>query len=163
MAEQTLGLLTETVLSSASSEIEFTGISQDFRDLQVMIDGTLASGQITCQLNGDTGSNYTTQIIRAYSTTQQAALVSGTSLQINGRDVNSGSELTVISYFLDYSKTNKHKGVISFAGFLDSSSNTATTNTIGGYASTSAITSLKIIGGGNFGVGTRVRIYGVLG
>lgn len=163
MAEQTFELITETTLASANSEIEFTGISGSFRDLQLMIDGTLASGDIECQLNADIGSNYGTQILRAYSTTQQAEFVSATSLQLNGRDVQSGSELMVVSYFFDYSKTDKHKNVLSFSGFIGTDSNTTSTHTFGKYASTSAITSLKILGGGNFGIGTRVRIFGVLG
>ena len=158
MASAQVALAT-TTLGSAASTVTFGSIPGTYRDLRLVINGTVTTGgNIFIRFNGDSGNSYT--YVQAYGTGSSAA--SSTSSGSETADA-SGVFYTnpgmAVYDFLDYSATDKHKSSLnrcSVAGNLVIMS-------AGRWASTSAITSIVFShGSGSYTSGTTFSLYGIV-
>ena len=146
-------------LASATATVTFSSLPDSYRDLILIIEGTLTSGEgeLTAIVNGDSGANYSRVWMggdgnSAFSGSAASETVLKFGYFGNGRHSS-------VTHFMDYSATDKHKTVLN-------RSNTPTASVFGWasrWANTAAITSLAIDTGsaGSFAIGTTLSIYGV--
>jgi len=144
-------IATVTVGSGGASSIEFTSIPSTFAHLQVrMIARTSISGTedtLIAQLNSDTGSNYAWHGLVG---TGSAAVAAAGSSQNHFRTFRVAGNTETASVIgagvidiLDYADTSKNTTVRTFGG-MDGNGNGQATLYSGLWASTSAVTSIKI-------------------
>lgn len=159
MGTPTLTPIANLTLAAGQSDVYFTGITQGFRDLVLVLSGTAASTTgVVLQFNGDTGANYSI----VYATGDGTSATSGTAVNygwIDGAGVFGTSVSVTTINIMDYSATDKHKSVLS-----------RTNNTgwgvrmlAGRWASNSNITSIRV----NFqsaaaAAGSTFALYGVI-
>lgn len=146
--------------TTAVNSIVFSSISQAYRDLRIVLRGSMTSGGLTAGVTLPAGLWH-----RTYA---QARLtgdpeVSGTnSAQLQGNYSSSnGPELTEITVF-DYAQTDKFKS-FTMIYVLDAGSSVPTMSiSVGSHDRTTALTSLTVSAPGTTLVaGYSVSIYGV--
>ena len=157
-------LIETKVLGTAQASIEFTSIPQDGTDLVLLFSGrrSVDSVELRLQINGDTGSNYTTRRLYGNGATPFSDSSSTTYLPFYGVN-NSGATANVFSntsiYILNYS------GSTTKSLSIDSTTESNATEsyqmiTAGLWNSTAAITSLLLISSsGNFEIGSIASLY----
>ena len=151
-------------LASATSSVTFSSIPATYRDLILVINGSLASnGFYDIRANSDSGSNYTNvyaqgqQDNQTFSGTDTATgygVWSKNSYTANIRFMSTGQ-------FMDYSATDKHKTALFRSGGPQLG-NIVMGMSAGRYASTSAITTLAVLASQNFNIGSTFSLYGVI-
>lgn len=152
--------LANITLGSTASEVNFSSISQSYRDLVLVINGTILSGNATVLLgiNGSSANVYWGNITGDGSTPLYSA-GDWTNLYTTYSYYNMTTSPSVITInAMDYSLTNKHKT------FLVRSANATNSSSalIGRQASTSAISSLRVfLNTSSFASGTTMALYGV--
>lgn len=115
MALQSTTALATVTLQSASSTVTFSGIPNTYRDLILVSDVKNINGEnynTYVRINGDTGNNNPSVIMQGNSSgatsftrnTDGAAQIGWTDNQDNS---------IIITQFLDYSATDKHKTILS--------------------------------------------------
>jgi hypothetical protein len=164
MPTPTYDLIASNVLGSSAASVTFSSISGSYRDLvlSIVADGTSAAS-LRLQFNTDTGSNY--NWLSAYGTGSSTGSQSGasqTDMRIaTAAYFDTANQLQVRATVLDYSATDKHKAVLSRA---DSASDGQATEMIAGrWASTSAITEVKLFpNAGSFEAGSSFYLYGIV-
>lgn len=148
--------LATLTLSSATGSVTFGNIPNTYRDLILVITGTNANNVDSYwRANGDSGFNYS--YVQAGN--------SGNSAFSNG--FSGGSEAwaglmgptqsTTILQFMDYSANNKHKMVLGRGNI----GGTILIMQASRWANTAPITSIAILGNGNFNAGSVLSLYGV--
>jgi len=149
MATPTYVALATTTLASATATVTFSSIPATYRDLVIVIDGTVGSAGATfINPNGDSSN---LSYVRMYGTgSSTGSDTSRTGLYT--------AESNIIWQFLDYSATDKHKTFLVRAN--------ATGNQVaalaGRWASTAAITSLVIDHStSDFQSGTTFSLFGI--
>jgi hypothetical protein len=158
MPTPTYDLIATTTLAAASSEVVFGSIPQTYRDLIIVIQGTVASGaNVSLRFNGDTGSNY--PWVYMFGSGSSTASSSGTGTSILGGGFNSSAISQAIFQVMDYSATDKHKSTLN----RTDEPNGAAYAWAGRWANTAAITtvSVRMTDGGNFNSGATFNLYGV--
>ena len=154
IASQTLG--------SAASEVTFSSIPQGYTDLIVVMNlGAASSGvDIFCQVNADTGSNYSNTRLTGDGTTASSSRNTSAS---NMRFSDGGSPQTTANsittaHFMNYSNATTYKTVLNRA----SNGNRGTDAYVNLWRSTSAITSINIyLSSGNITSGSTFSLYGI--
>lgn len=144
-------------LGSSASSVTFSNIPNTYRDLILIVNGTgTATATFGVQFNNDTANNYTYVEMNGDGSTGSSS--SGTLSQaLIGRLTTSMSVAT--GHIMDYSATDKHKTVLGRGG----ASNELTRASASRWASTSAITSVKVLPLSNsFASGTVMSLYGVI-
>ena len=164
MATPTYTALATITLSSSASSVTFSNISQLFRDLVLVVNwqnsGTASASRL--QINGDTGSNYSSVWMVGQGSTTGSSSESGqTSARLFGASLgpsNTYSNVGIVQ-FLDYSATDKHKTVLD----RYSSANTDVQASAIRWASTSAITSFRVFDvlGQTYSAGSTFSLYGI--
>ena len=163
MATSTEVAIATTTLGSAASTITFSSIPSTYTDLRLVLTGAVAGNDVYFRFNGDTATNY-----------------SATYLGGNGTSAYSGSQTNFASSYAGSLNTST-PSMITLDTFSYAGSTYKTTLTTGSqdnngsggtiriaalWRSTSAITSLSLIGGtgasNNFTVGTTATLYGIL-
>jgi hypothetical protein len=143
--------LATVTLASTAASVTFSSIPATYRDLILVVRGTLTSGVGSIRFNGDSGANYTR--VGMYGDGSTAASYSGTSAEIFN------SPITDIMNIMDYSATDKHKTYIA----RDSNSASLVVAQAGRWANTAAITTVALISpSSTFGVGSTFSLYGVI-
>lgn len=164
MGTPTYFALNSTTLVADVNYIEFTAISDSYRDLQIIVDGRYdtADANFSIQFNGDTGSNYSYDVF--YGTGSSAAgyrSASSTSIQAGWYPYPSSQGTTGNSVIniLNANSTSTFKTLGERAGLGGGQGLYART---GQWRSQSAITSVKLtMTAGNFKAGTTVSLYGI--
>ena len=137
-----------TVPSGGASSINFAGIPSNYKHLQIrhISRSTASTGRMRLQMNGDTGSNYSTHLLNGDGAA--AAAFSGVSqVQISAGSITLGDAnfySAGIIDVLDYANTSKNKTVRVLAGIEYNNTSGEITFTSGSLLSTSAITSIKL-------------------
>lgn len=156
----TYELIETTTLASSASSVTFSSITQDYRDLVLVVSapdaGFFANG-IVVRFNGDTGTNYYRVNMTSNGSSRNSSSGSGESITVGIR--GDATSTIGISQVMDYSATDKHKTVLV-------RSNTAqylVEAIAARWANTSAITSLefKVSNSSDFAVGTSFQMYGI--
>ena len=149
MATPTYVPLATITLGSSAATITFSSIPATYRDLILVINGTVVSAGATfINPNGDTSN---LSYVRMYGTGSSAA-------SDTGRGGLFTTQSQMIWQFMDYAQTNKHK---TFLVRSDAAGNQVV-GLAGRWASTTAITSLEIDHStSNFNSGTTFSLFGV--
>jgi len=160
MATPTYELIETTTLTSSASSVSFSSITQDYRDLVLVIDGDASAdpGQVYIKINNDSGSNY--NVVRMFGTGSSAGSSSQSSVSFGidtGLFFSSGQANGIIQ-FLDYSATDKHKSLLT-----RTNTPSQTRATAGRWANTAAITQIEITTTSTptYAAGTIFSLYGI--
>ena len=157
MPTPTYTALANITLGSSASSVTFSSIPATYRDLVLVLAGTIsASNGMYLRINGDTGANYTA--VYAYGNGTLA--ISDTALVFNG--LYAGNFTTTITnsvnQIMDYSATDKHKTMIQ----RGNDSAALTIMTAARWANTSAITSVQVMpSSGTLSTGFTASLYGI--
>lgn len=152
--------LANITLGSPASSVTFGSIPATYRDLRLVV--TCIGGtnfNLSLRFNGDTGTNYN-RVSMAGNDIGNAVSSSNTSVDQLYGGVGGSQPAPQIFDLMDYSATNKHKSTFCRANVLDSGFMYVQA-TAGRWASTSAITSV-IVMGGTFGIGSTFSLYGIV-
>lgn len=155
MATNTYIALATTTLAGLETSVTFSSIPSSYRDLVLVSDFTTSgsSSRVEVQANGVT-SGYPTVI--AFNTGSQTF----TAVGLYHGYTESAERCTSIMHILDYSATGVHKTSLNRHGTLSSSYVIMGASR---FASTSAITSLKIVplNAVSFAGGSTFSLYGI--
>jgi len=159
-------LATITVGATSVSSIEFLAIPTGYKHLQVrhISRSTSGTGRMRMQMNGNTGSNYSTHLLNGDGATP-ASFSGASQIQISAGSITTGD----VDFYsggiidvLDYANTSKNKTVRIIAGTGYNSASGEVTFTSGSLLSTSAITSIKLyIDALNIAQYSQFALYGV--
>lgn len=150
MPTPTYDLISSTTLAASASEVVFGSLPQTYRDLVLVVRGTIASGVGSIRFNTDSGANYTR--VGMYGDGSSAVSYSGTSVEVYN------SPMTNIMNIMDYSATDKHKIYIA----RDTNASSFTIAQAGRWANTAAITTVAVISpASTFTAGSTFTLYGI--
>jgi hypothetical protein len=157
MPTPTYDLIASTTLAASTSEIVFGSLPQTYRDLIIVFAGTVSgsgSGGMEIQFNGVPGS-----VSAVFMGGTAGGTPSGTSDDFFGV-LDSAGQSNMIAQIMDYSATDKHKTYLSRSAAPVTSDTWAIA---GRWASTAAITSIKVLdtGGRTFQSGLTASVYGI--
>jgi hypothetical protein len=162
--------LASTTLTANANNIVFSSIPQNFTHLQLRLygRGTGTSGpNINMQYNGDAAGNYRVHYLGGNTTSAFAGDFGASYTASNmgwlcGSDTAANYFSSVITDILDYSNTSKNKTSKSLTG-AEANTNSLLGFFSAGWFSTAAINSITLTpSAGQFAVGTRLDLYGVL-
>lgn len=145
---------------SSVSIVTFSGITQQYRDLVLVINGKAVAGSglgIFITLNNDFGANYNEVSMEGSGSSATSFSVSNaTASTLAPANTNDGN---YVLNFIDYSATDKHKSFLS----RNDVSATGTRAMSHRWANNSAITSIRVaISSSTFTTGSTFALYGVL-
>lgn len=159
MPTNTYTPLANITLGSAAASVTFSSISQAYRDLILVVSGSISGSQANTYLycNGDTSAfNYA--FVRMLGDGTNAS--SGANISTNGQTIGdmTSAQNQLICHINDYSATDKHKIRLARSDQPGS--------TVIAYASrwgnTAAITSLTVQQStSNFNAGTTMSLFGI--
>jgi hypothetical protein len=158
MPTNTYTPLATITLTSAVSSVTFSSIPSTYRDLILVINGTIsANSYIGVQFNNDTANNYSG--VRMYGDGSNPYSSTLTSNYAWFNDFFTSQSLT-IAQIMDYSATDKHKTVLVRQG----SASVVAGAVASRWANTAAINTMKLIGeaGRTFSIGTTINLFGVI-
>jgi hypothetical protein len=159
MATNTYVALDKITVGTAVSSVTFTGISQAYTDLVIVVNGTSSTAMDSyVQVNGDTGSNYS--FTRLYGTGSVAASDRGSSqTSIKAGNFSTSPNANLI-HFMNYSNTTTFKTMLPRSG--DAGTGSAVIASVGLWRNTSAITSITLFTlAANIAVGSTFSLYGI--
>ena len=142
--------------AGGETSVTFSSIPATYRDL-ILVLGSFplpAATNIWCRVNGDGSSSYS--YVYAFSTS--SAATSSTNGFLIGGLAQGASKNTIITQFMDYSATDKHKTVLSRA----TEDLQAVSMIAARWPQNTAINSLTIrVVANSFGAGSTFSLYGV--
>jgi hypothetical protein len=159
-----IAIATQT-LGSAASSITFSSIPSTYTDLRLVVTATAASGgqDVGMQFNGDTASNYSITSLQGDGGTATSSRITGFGnyrITYNGLYTSTTIPINIQTDIFSYAGSTYKTGLSTASGDLNGSGVVA--RNVGLWRSTSAITSLSIICGVNFNIGTTATLYGIL-
>ena len=167
MATPTYDLLDSTTLASSASSVTFSSISQDYRDLILVVQfaspGTSGSALYAgVRLNGDTGSNYSYVFMNGDGSSSTSGSGTAPYFFFTPALTVFDDSFIGIMHLMDYSATDKHTTALS--------RHNAANGKVGAVASrwsnTSAVTSVTVstsaLGGTfDYPIGSSFYLYGI--
>jgi hypothetical protein len=156
--------LATTTLGSDTADVTFSSISGSYTDLIVVTNSgaSTTDSAVTLRFNSDSGSNYSFTNIYGNGTTAASVRSSATSAYVAWYICPIAAiEHNVVAHIMNYSNTTTFKTVISRANRASASSFPGTESIVSLWRSTSAITSIRIAGGGNLKAGSTFTLYGI--
>jgi hypothetical protein len=158
-----VALRTETLaVATPSVTFSLSGIS-GYTDLVVVMQTSVASGsfQNQIQLNGDTGSNYSTTYLSGNGSAAISTRGSNATSAVLGYDdynTTAIGQMTIVN-LMNYSNSTTNKTILA----RGSNANTGVSTTVSLWRNTAAITSILIknSGGVNYAVGSTFSLYGI--
>lgn len=159
MSVSTYTPLSSITLGSTTSTVTFSSIPANYRDLVVVMSGTLTGNtDLYCRINGDSGNNY--PVVTLTGTGSSAISFQATPTIGYLHNNNTSSHFNVSFSIFDYSTTDKHKSVISTAGQGGGQFTLSNFR----WMSTTAVTSITMFNNGfSYLPGTTFSIYGIVG
>ena len=159
----TYTLIDSVTLGSSASSVTFSSISQDYRDLVLVVEYSATTATVTVPLvrfNGDSGTNYNRVLMYGNGTSSFSVANAGlnhVSVSYDSGAISSTKTMFVLQV-MDYSATDKHKTTLS------RSNNTARSveAMANRWANTNAITSISLTASTpNFASGSTFFLYGI--
>lgn len=163
-------IATVSVGSGGASDATFSSIPSTYTHLQVrglVLGSAAASGSLSCQVNSDTGSNYTSHLVGGNGSIAYAYGATGrTYADIYGyydNLANNNYPVGFVMDILDYKDTNKYKTIRVLSGMDKNGNNYGEIFLKSSvWMSTSAISTLKIyISGQNMAQYSNIALYGI--
>jgi len=161
-----------TTLSSTASSVTFSSIPSTYTHLQIRFiarcTATQVSKNITTQINGDTGSNYSRHYLSGNGSAASSGADTSATVIYGGLATGTGGASNVFGVnvfdILDYTNTNKYKTFRILSGYDDNTQGQAYYNS-GLWLNTSAITSITLAteGSFNFSQYSSFALYGIKG
>jgi len=160
--------LATVTLDSSTSAITFSSIPATYRDLALVVNGSLNGlAGMRARINGDTGNNYALHGLNG--TGSSVISFAGTSTSSILLMSNTGSSATANAFgagvadILDAFSTSKNTTVRTFGGGPDGGNELGIAS--GVFLNTASITSLTLFSGtsSNLVAVTRVSLYGLKG
>lgn len=152
--------IASTTLGSAAASITFSSISGSYTDLFLVFTGGTATSSmdVAYQVNGDTGSNYSSTYILNYGSSVSSGRESGATYATVGTLTERFGIGTL--NFMSYSSSTTYKTAVG-SNFGNTDYKTATSSTL--WRSTAAITSISIINlqSRQFATGSTLALYGI--
>jgi hypothetical protein len=145
-------------LSTSAPSVTFSSIPQGYTDLVLVFNGTITSASLyRCQLNGDTGSNYSRTQLQGDGSSASAGNAANISTMQLGY-IGTTAQSNVITQFMNYSNSTTNKTVLS--------RNNNAADQVGAWVNlwrnTSAITSIVLSqASGDFASGSTFTLYGI--
>lgn len=161
MPTSTYIALANLTLTGTDAEVSFTSIPNTYRDLVVVIDGTVtANAGARMEFNNDTGQNYSWVYIGASTTAFEESAQSQTVFVQGVATLVAGQRFHHIVQIMDYSATDKHKTILSTANENNVS---VTARTVGRWASTTAVNRIDVfLSTSTYAQGTTFALYGIV-
>ena len=152
-------IATYTIPATVASTYTFSSISGSYTDLILVYEGIhTGNGDIRIQYNGDTGANYSNNVVKGDGSTVTVTRANAATY-IYLAYTDPSTRTMVIAHIQNYANTTTNKTLICKYG-------TAATSTgliSGMWASTVAITSITISSSVyNFSTGSTFSLYGIL-
>ena len=163
-------LIGKTILTSATGSVSFTGISQAFNHLKVIVQARAddaAGVGYYLRFNGDLGANYDFEYCQGFNnTTTGSQNRAQTSILVGVLTASNATANCACSSTIDvplYNRTVFFKTVNCLSGSVSVVVNDFSQAIFGQWRSTSAVTSVTLFDGstGNFIVGSGFFLYGV--
>lgn len=160
MATNTYIEIASTTLDTATAQVEFTSIPQDYRDLVLVTNSrNVSNTNVRFRLNNTSSTSYefvglgaSTSIIEGFATEATEGRLS--------RSGTAGDFNVSYSNFLEYSVADKDTAVVSRFSY----SNEATWGEVTNYIVSEAVTSLQVFADtGTFDADSTFTLYGVAG
>jgi hypothetical protein len=157
--------IASTTLGSAATSVTFGSggtLPQTYTDLIVVINATATptTAYTGVRFNADSGSNYSTTVLRGNGSSASSARYSSQSEGYTSQaNALSTTVSTVVIHVMSYSNTNVYTTYLA----ADSASSVEVNRAVGLWRSTSAITSIELrgVGGNGFGSGSTFSLYGI--
>jgi hypothetical protein len=150
-----------TTLGSAAATITFSSIPATYTDLRlVLVNIPTASLRARLQINGDTGTNYSSIIMTGDgSTTSSVSNINDPSFRVYGTN---SAALSMFTYdFFSYAGSTYKSILATYSG--DSNGSGLVTSAVALWRSTSAINQLTmIVSTSTYAAGTTATLYGIL-
>lgn len=153
--------------TGGSGTITFNSIPGTYQHLQLRFLGFSATAgfTVTMTVNGAGGTNYAKHLLYGNGSTASGSGAANTanvtvSQEVVGTESSNGTA-GIIDIF-DYASTNKNKTFMIFSG-MDKNGNGEIDLMSGVYKSTTAITSISLIIGGNWTTNSQFALYGIKG
>ena len=150
-------------ISSAQASVTFSSIPATYTDLVLITNGKMVSGggenSLGIQLNGDTGSNYSSVAFYGAGTTPGSSLRFNNGVELYVARMGHSTNTTSIIHLLDYSNTTTYKTVLARGA-----SSAVIMTTAGSWRNTGAVNSVLVRGFGlfaNFASGCTFTLYGI--
>ena len=151
-----------TTLGSAAASVTFSSIPQGYTDLVLVVTGGASTdANLRCQVNSDTGSNYSRTNVGGTGTSViSSRLTSQSYLEFNFQSyLQNNLNLNSVTHFMNYSNSTTFKTVLSRT---NSAALGADAN-VNLWRSTSAISTIYIYSSaGTFNSGSTFTLYGIL-
>jgi hypothetical protein len=150
--------LATVTLGTATSSVTFSSIPATYRDLVVVITGTVTSnGNVFLRLNADSASNYSYVFMLGVGSGSGSS-AAATTTSLLGGGFNTSSVSQSIFQVMDYSATDKHKTALN----RTDEPAQATYAWASRWANTAAVTSV-LVGNqnGSFAAGSTFALYGI--
>jgi len=159
MATPTYDLLESVTLTTAASSVTFSSIDGGYGDLVIVADwGFGGQGNLDIRLNSDTSNHSFVTMANTTSGRASAVGADGNYIPVSYHAfANPGTYPSAIINFLDYSATDKHKSVLVRSGNRASGIEAIS----GTYASTSAVTTIRLFSSPNIIIGSTFNLYGI--
>jgi hypothetical protein len=150
MPTPTYDLIASTTVAASASEVVFGSLPQTYRDLILIVQGSMGAATGVIRFNGDSGANYTR--VGMYGDGSTAASYSDSTAGVFN------TTIVQVMNIMDYSATDKHKTYI----FRDNIASSLVVAQVGRWANTTAISTVALISSSStFVVGTTVALYGI--
>lgn len=154
--------IASNTLSSATSTVTFSSIPATFTDLILVCNAitSVTTGQIAIRLNGDTGTNYSRNILWGNGTSAGSYRNSNENYAYTGYYTNLWTSPTInIFQINNYSSTTANKTILG----RSNNASEATMASVNLWRNTSAITSIEltISGGSSYSTGSTFTLYGI--
>jgi len=163
MSTNTYVALDKVTASGSASSITFSSIPSTYTDLVIVAQTSVASGsyQNQLQVNGDTGTNYSTTYLSGSGSAVTSTRGSNVSQAVLGYDdynTTAIGQMTTI-HLMNYANTTTYKTILA----RGSNANTGVSTTVSLWRSTAAITSVTVknSGGVNYASGSTFSLYGI--
>jgi hypothetical protein len=164
MPTPTYTALANITLGSTASSVTFGSIPATYRDLVLVAETIAGTNQSNLvRYNSDSGSNYTTLVMRGYGASITESLsTTDNVLYITYSGIGSGQKCLTTLSVMDYSATDKHKAALHRSNYTG----TATTFVEAmatRWANTAAISSIQFFAStGSFAIGSTFSLYGIV-
>ncbi len=151
-----------TTLATTATSITFSSIPATYRDLVLVVNGQFtANTGLGIRFNGDTGSNYSVQVLDNNGSTPRAGVDSPiTSFYGSWSATTSGTRYNNELHLFDYSASDRQKQVLYRNGYTDNGGTSRVSLFSGKWANNSAVTSITLFAT-SMASGFTFSLYGI--